>query len=276
MHDPRVGRFFATDPLEKKYPHNSPYAFSENRVIDSQELEGLELRMCTQSLEFRGHYDPDYLHPTNSSQILEAQMSGTAFKMAFKNYLPKKFIDIYTGMDGGTLHLSHQETINLNASSVSIMHGYEKQYMEKEKANFNKEFNSLKRGQSKHINLSVLSKANNKGTLGHFTIVFDGVLKRGDGVSWVFTGTMKFTDEWNFDTKKKGERTESSEINTEIGKKYLIGKPFKIESPTYDVKETDSDPSIDWFIGKDESIIELSTFGKKAPEYYKSIKNVID
>jgi RHS repeat-associated protein len=42
MHDPRVGRFFAVDPLEKKYPHNSPYAFSENRVIDGVELEGLE------------------------------------------------------------------------------------------------------------------------------------------------------------------------------------------------------------------------------------------
>lgn len=42
MHDPRVGRFFATDPLEKEYVHNSPYAFSENRVIDGSELEGLE------------------------------------------------------------------------------------------------------------------------------------------------------------------------------------------------------------------------------------------
>ena len=42
MHDPRVGRFFAIDPLFRKYPHNSPYAFSENRVIDGIDLEGLE------------------------------------------------------------------------------------------------------------------------------------------------------------------------------------------------------------------------------------------
>jgi len=42
MHDPRVGRFFAVDPLTKDYPWNSPYAFSENRVIDGIELEGLE------------------------------------------------------------------------------------------------------------------------------------------------------------------------------------------------------------------------------------------
>jgi RHS repeat-associated protein len=42
MHDPRIGRFFAVDPLTAKYPHNSPYAFSENVVIDHIELEGLE------------------------------------------------------------------------------------------------------------------------------------------------------------------------------------------------------------------------------------------
>ncbi|MCA1763969.1 MAG: hypothetical protein LC664_13400, partial [Flavobacteriales bacterium] len=43
MHDPRLGRFFAVDPLSTGFPHNSPYAFSENRVIDAIELEGLEL-----------------------------------------------------------------------------------------------------------------------------------------------------------------------------------------------------------------------------------------
>jgi hypothetical protein len=42
MHDPRVGRFFAVDPLFRKYPHNSTYAFAENDVIANIELEGLE------------------------------------------------------------------------------------------------------------------------------------------------------------------------------------------------------------------------------------------
>ncbi|HMR29270.1 MAG TPA: hypothetical protein PKE21_17465 [Flavobacteriales bacterium] len=40
--DMKVGRFLSLDPLAAKYPHNSPYAFSENRVIDAVELEGLE------------------------------------------------------------------------------------------------------------------------------------------------------------------------------------------------------------------------------------------
>ncbi|MNX46594.1 RHS Repeat protein [compost metagenome] len=47
MHDPRIGRFFAVDPLTSKYPHNSPYAFSENRVIDGVELEGKEVQLIT-------------------------------------------------------------------------------------------------------------------------------------------------------------------------------------------------------------------------------------
>jgi RHS repeat-associated protein len=42
VHDARIGRFLSVDPLTAKYPHNSPYAFSENRVIDGVELEGLE------------------------------------------------------------------------------------------------------------------------------------------------------------------------------------------------------------------------------------------
>ncbi|GEM_PF-2646535 len=42
MNDPRLGRFFALDPLASQYSYNSPYAFSENRVIDGVELEGLE------------------------------------------------------------------------------------------------------------------------------------------------------------------------------------------------------------------------------------------
>lgn len=42
MHDARLGRFFAVDPLTNKYPFYSSYAFSGNRLIDAVEFEGLE------------------------------------------------------------------------------------------------------------------------------------------------------------------------------------------------------------------------------------------
>ncbi|MEO0037479.1 MAG: hypothetical protein RIQ59_690, partial [Bacteroidota bacterium] len=47
MHDPRLGRFFAIDPLNADYPYNSPYAFSENSTIAFLELEGLEKMTAT-------------------------------------------------------------------------------------------------------------------------------------------------------------------------------------------------------------------------------------
>ena len=42
FHDPRIGRFFAIDPLTSDYPWYTPYSFSGNKVIAFTELEGLE------------------------------------------------------------------------------------------------------------------------------------------------------------------------------------------------------------------------------------------
>ena len=42
--DTRLGRFFVIDPLHFKYPWNSNYAFSENKVIAYYELEGAEAK----------------------------------------------------------------------------------------------------------------------------------------------------------------------------------------------------------------------------------------
>jgi RHS repeat-associated protein len=42
VEDARLGRFFSVDPLGPDYPWNSTYAFSENRLLDGVELEGLE------------------------------------------------------------------------------------------------------------------------------------------------------------------------------------------------------------------------------------------
>ena len=39
---PDVGRFFNVDPLSEKYAYQSHYNFSENRVINAREIEGLE------------------------------------------------------------------------------------------------------------------------------------------------------------------------------------------------------------------------------------------
>lgn len=47
-HQPDIGRFFNVDPISDKYYYNSPYAFSENKVIAHIELEGLEAKTIKQ------------------------------------------------------------------------------------------------------------------------------------------------------------------------------------------------------------------------------------
>ena len=44
---PDIGRFFNVDPLSEKYAYQSHYNFSENRVIDARELEGLEAKLLS-------------------------------------------------------------------------------------------------------------------------------------------------------------------------------------------------------------------------------------
>ena len=57
IYDPRVGRFFRVDPLLNQYPHNSPYSFSENVVVNSIELEGLEKILAYCSKMVNGKYE---------------------------------------------------------------------------------------------------------------------------------------------------------------------------------------------------------------------------
>jgi len=54
QHDPQIGRFTQIDPLADKYVYNSTYAFSENRVINAIELEGLEAVLITNTYDKDG------------------------------------------------------------------------------------------------------------------------------------------------------------------------------------------------------------------------------
>ncbi len=76
MHDPRIGRFFAVDPLFRAYPHNSPYAFSENRVLDGIELEGLEWQPLN---EDGNNVAPD------SDQISSYEWAGFDYSVFYGN-----------------------------------------------------------------------------------------------------------------------------------------------------------------------------------------------
>ncbi|MEO4006967.1 RHS repeat-associated core domain-containing protein [Flavobacterium sp. CAU 1735] len=110
MHDPRVGRFFAVDPLEKKYPWNSPYAFSENRVIDGVELEGLEWAPSkadsgTNSgfVEYLGKDGLPNGNPKPAVQLGEVTVAASAQKSGFYGKPFENTIDENTfQISGGT------------------------------------------------------------------------------------------------------------------------------------------------------------------------------
>ena len=77
MHDARLGRFFAVDPLTSKYPHYTPYSFSGNRVVDMIELEGLEPTFPKGFQETINMYKKMY-----SSPIYHKNESQTSFSNA--------------------------------------------------------------------------------------------------------------------------------------------------------------------------------------------------
>ncbi|WP_261387549.1 RHS repeat-associated core domain-containing protein [Chitinophaga pinensis] len=47
VYDPRVGKFLSVDPLYREYPWNSTYAYAENDVIRSTDLDGAEKNVRT-------------------------------------------------------------------------------------------------------------------------------------------------------------------------------------------------------------------------------------
>jgi RHS repeat-associated protein len=72
IYDSRIGRFLSVDPIANSYPWNSSYAFSENRVIDSKELEGLERYHYTYDL-VGGNYE---LVPVLTEHIYQEGIMG--------------------------------------------------------------------------------------------------------------------------------------------------------------------------------------------------------
>ena len=108
--DPQIGRFWSIDPLADKYVYNSTYAFSENRVIDGRELEGLEWAAVNDS---KGKTISRQLTVsiTNNSQINDKQFNK------FITYLKKNFAKTY-GADGAKTELLISDNATIKVSLV--------------------------------------------------------------------------------------------------------------------------------------------------------------
>lgn len=87
-YDPRIGRLdWLVDPLAKDYPWNSPYAFSENRVLDGVELEGLEFLPAGKSTVLYTWSPGSYSGGNTNKTIMYKNVNHDITKKAFYNLM---------------------------------------------------------------------------------------------------------------------------------------------------------------------------------------------
>ncbi|NQY08664.1 MAG: hypothetical protein HRT71_04015, partial [Flavobacteriales bacterium] len=116
MYDPRIGRFSAVDPLTGKYPYNSPYAFSENRVIDAIELEGLEKVLLFGGNDMFSNGEP-------SSTLVEIQNDIQAYSDA--NKLGIEIHTYNTNLSGGVITSAFEQVkSNYKEGETIVIYGY--------------------------------------------------------------------------------------------------------------------------------------------------------
>ncbi len=135
IHDPRLGRFLSVDPLAADYAYNSPYAFSENRVVDMVELEGLEATSVERNLERNnekvGRTDAEYIEYRRKEGlgalfllggIIDlAVTKGAISKMIFKAAVTYEVANIF-----GEIHIA-QNAERMGNQAAADMH-YENAY----------------------------------------------------------------------------------------------------------------------------------------------------
>src|SRR5690606_20620385 len=94
IYDSRLGRFLSVDPLAKEYPWNSSYAFAENDVIRSIDLDGAEKLDRVQTVEYKG----------DALDILRGAENG--LREAFNSGVIDSWnsgVDFFTSLFNGTL-----------------------------------------------------------------------------------------------------------------------------------------------------------------------------
>ncbi|MEP3208646.1 MAG: DUF6443 domain-containing protein, partial [Maribacter sp.] len=255
-YNPEIGRFFGVDPISEDFLSISNYQFAHNSPIWKIEIEGLEGEISPDipgAVDVPNH-EPVEGHTNTGSNNIVAGAVAANFGHSF---LAQAFVYNYANGKGEPMTLNENGMETVRASPVSIFRGSGSggraiNRRIAEKARFNVALSSIKPGESTYFENDILAKANNQGTLGNFTIYFQGTLTKDEnGKDWSFDGQMSFYDLWDLDKKEGNQRTQSSEDATAIGSKLLKGgKGFEIFSHNVDVKQTSKDSHVDWFNGK--------------------------
>ena len=231
MHDPRVGRFFAVDPLAGRYPYNSPYAFSQNRVIDGVELEGLEMETAGKIMEdiWREAFGP-IAHETKATAVEIKRKLINSVKDAYPpNKTAQHLIEHFAYGNGGNYILNEKEM-----KEVFPARDWENQKLDVSipDEKFKELGHLLFGGARPHSEKNIEAYAATSGTLGRTYLVIEGEITEellGGVKTLVFRGVVIFYDEWDFNPSNGADKRGGiAEVLTTMGRIFLPGTSFKI------------------------------------------------
>ncbi|PCJ64659.1 MAG: hypothetical protein COA58_13045 [Bacteroidetes bacterium] len=223
IHDPRLGRFLSVDPLVLDYPWNSPYAFSENRVIDAIELEGLETAY-TRSLD-RIHADPVLAKASveeNAAIVKRAVV--TAFKIPFpSDGAAESLIEHYAYGEGKEYIMNDSEM-----AEVFPTHDREQRPVFVFLTPVDYAISGdLKEGESFSFTKNVVAYANSSGTLGNTTVQVVGTISlNAEGIK-EFKGEVRFDDTWDMNPMPE-IRQEIAEGQVTTARMLLPGEGYPV------------------------------------------------
>jgi RHS repeat-associated protein len=101
MYDPRIGRWFATDPLEKKYPFFTPYNYAANSPIIVIDIDGRDIIIVGETGE---EFNFKSGLPNNATQFVKDAFAAVQYsldkaegdnKAAFQDIITNQDVKIY-------------------------------------------------------------------------------------------------------------------------------------------------------------------------------------
>ncbi len=226
-YDPVIGRFLAADTIVPE-PGNPGSLNRYSYVLNNP----------TKYIDLTGHSECEMAEdcyaskPAKPRKPLIQEIIRQIYKGAYKHYLPKKLIDNYVD-EGGPLQLTAQEAIDTNPLlKVQDSKGFPQALT----------FLKQNGGGSVHIKTTGPAVSLTNGTLGNFSVNYEGDVTLNSDGSWSFAGQASFYDYWDFDPKPEGSgRSKVGELKVRITAAILPGKPFDIASDPLCVSQTSDD-----------------------------------
>jgi hypothetical protein len=97
----------------------------------------------------------------------------------------------------------------------------------------------------RNVQFAGLARALTLGTLGAFTVNYNGRLTVSENGDWNFTGSMYWQDRFDFDPRPLGiqpfDRSPRGEQEVRIASAFLRGRPYSITSDVVNVRQSRSD-----------------------------------